>query len=49
MFRCVTDLEQTIVTCSEANEAFHGQLGFTVEGSMMVLQHTGQSKVADDS
>ncbi len=37
---------QTIVNCSVANEPFHSQVGFVLEGSMMVLQHSGPKKVA---
>jgi hypothetical protein len=32
---------QTYVDCTEANEAFHGQLGFVKDGSAMVLHHVG--------
>jgi hypothetical protein len=32
---------QTYVDCVEANEAFHGQLGFVKDGSAMVLHHSG--------
>jgi glucosamine-phosphate N-acetyltransferase len=31
---------KTIVNCSEANEAFHGQLGFVKDGTVMTLYHT---------
>lgn len=34
------DCVQTIVNCTEANEAFHAQCGFVREGSLMVLQNT---------
>jgi hypothetical protein len=34
------DYVQTIVNCTEANEAFHAQCGFVREGSLMVLQNT---------
>jgi hypothetical protein len=27
------------VNCSEANEAFHGQVGFCANGTVMVMQH----------
>jgi hypothetical protein len=30
---------QTTVNCSEANEAFHGQIGFVKDGSVMTMQH----------
>lgn len=30
---------QSVVNCSETNEAFHGQLDFVRDGSCMVLQH----------
>jgi hypothetical protein len=30
---------QTTVNCSETNEAFHGQLGFVKDGSVMIMQH----------
>ncbi|KAF2663127.1 hypothetical protein BT63DRAFT_461513 [Microthyrium microscopicum] len=36
---------KTIVTCSEANEAFHAQCGFIKEGSSMVLHHNAVRKV----
>lgn len=35
-----TDCEQTVVNCTESNEAFHAQSGFVREGSQMVLQNT---------
>jgi len=30
---------KTIVNCTESNEAFHAQCGFSKEGSQMVLHH----------
>jgi glucosamine-phosphate N-acetyltransferase len=30
---------KTVVNCSEANEAFHAQLGFVKEGTVMTLHH----------
>lgn len=36
---CDADRWQTIVNCTEANEAFHAQCGFVREGSQMVLQN----------
>jgi glucosamine-phosphate N-acetyltransferase len=34
---------KTVVNCSEANEAFHAQLGFVKEGTVMTLHHSGVS------
>jgi glucosamine-phosphate N-acetyltransferase len=31
--------KQTVVSCSNANKAFHAQVGYVEEGNVMVIKH----------
>jgi glucosamine-phosphate N-acetyltransferase len=42
-FSTTAGCHKTIVNCSEANEAFHGQYGFVRDGSHMILHHGSAS------